>query len=76
MSDNYLYYESRKYGNTIVVFDGYEEDLSMKNYVYSRRSGGRGESLVDFTNVIVMCSKNEDDLSKNTRRTNKGSYVS
>ena len=59
----YTNYVTRRYGYAIVVFDGYQEELSTKDGAYERRNGGRAGPTVDFTRDMVMKSKKEDLLS-------------
>ena len=59
----YTNYVTRKYGHDIIVFDGYQEELSTKDGVHERRTGGRAGPTVGFTRDMVMKSKNEDLLS-------------
>ena len=53
-------YVTRKYGHAIIVFDGYQEGLSMKDNPHERRTCGRAGPTVDFTRDMVMNSKKED----------------
>ena len=59
----YTNYVTRKYGHDIIVFDGYQEELSTKDGVHERRTGGRAGPTMDFTRDMVMKSKKEDLLS-------------
>ena len=52
----YTNYVTRRYGHAIIVFDGYQEELSTKHGVHERRT-------MDFTRDMVMKSKKEDLLS-------------
>ena len=44
----YCSYVTKKYGNAIVVFDGYN-DMSTKNMTHQRRAAGKGRAAVTFT---------------------------
>ena len=59
----YTNYVTRIYGHAIIVFDGYQEELSTKDGAHERRTGGRADPTVDFTRNMVMKSKKEDLLS-------------
>ena len=60
----YTNYVTRRYGHTIIVFDGYQEELYTKYGAHERHTGGRaGPTSLDFTRDIVMKSKKEDLLS-------------
>ena len=53
----YTNYVTRRYGHAIIVFDGYQEELSTKDGAYERRTGGRAGPTVDFTRDMIMKSK-------------------
>ena len=59
----YIDYVTRRYGHAIIVFDGYQEELSTKYGAHERRTGGRTGPTVDFTRNMAMKSKKEDLLS-------------
>ena len=59
----YTNYVTRRYGHAIIVFDGYQEELSTKDGPHERRTGGRAGPTVDFTRDIVMKSKKEGIIS-------------
>ncbi|KAG1650842.1 hypothetical protein GQR58_027696 [Nymphon striatum] len=59
----YTDYVTRKYGRAVIVFDGYEEDLSTKDSAQQRRSCGRVGPIVEFTSDMVMKSKKDEFLS-------------
>lgn len=59
----YTDYVTRKYGRAVIVFDGYEEDLSTKDSAQQRRSCGRVGPTVEFTRDMVMKSKKDEFLS-------------
>ncbi|KAG1663714.1 ERO1-like protein beta [Nymphon striatum] len=59
----YTDYVTRKYGRAVIVFDGYEEDLSTKDSAQQRRSCGRVGPTVEFTSDMVMKSKKDEFLS-------------
>ena len=44
----YCSYVTKKYGNAIVVFDGYD-DMSTKNMTHQRRAAGKAGATVTFT---------------------------
>ena len=69
----YTNYVTRIYGHAIIVFDGYQEELSTKYRAHERRTGGRTGPTVDFTLDMVMKSKKEDLLSNkdNKQRFNR-----
>ena len=53
----YCSYATKKYGNAIVVFDGY--DMSTKNMTHQRRAAGKAGATVTFTeNMKVTLQKN------------------
>ena len=59
----YTNYVTRRYGHAIIVFDGYQEELSTKCGAHERRTGGRAGPTMDFTRNMIMTSKKEDLLS-------------
>ena len=59
----YTNYVTRRYGHPIIVFDGYQEELSKTDGAHERRTGGRTCPTVDFTRDMVMKFKKEDLLS-------------
>ena len=59
----YTNYVTRRYGQAIIVLDGYHEELSTKDGAHERRTGGRACPTVDFTRDMIMKSKKEDLLS-------------
>ena len=59
----YTNYVTRRYGHAIIVFDGYQEELSTKYGAHERRTGGRAGPTMDFTRDMVMKSKKEGLLS-------------
>ncbi|KAG1687728.1 hypothetical protein GQR58_008303 [Nymphon striatum] len=62
-NEQYTDYVTRKYGRAVIVFDGYEEDLSTKDSAQQRRSCGRVGPTVEFTSDMVMKSKKDEFLS-------------
>ena len=65
----YCSYVTRKYGNAIVVFDGYDE-LSTKNMTHQRRASGKAGATVTFTEDMIVTLKKDNFLanSKNKQR--------
>ena len=59
----YTNYVTRRYEHAIIVFDGYQEELSTKYGAHECRTGGRTGPTVDFIRYVVMKSSNEDRLS-------------
>ena len=59
----YTNYVTIRNGHAIIVFDGYQEELSTKYDAHGRRTGGRTGTTVDFTRDMVTKSKKEDLLS-------------
>ena len=59
----YTNYVTIRYGHAIIVFDGYQEELSTKYDAHERRTGGRTGTTMDFTRDMVTKSKKEDLLS-------------
>ena len=58
----YTNYVTRRYGHVIIVFDGYQEELSTKDGAHERRTCGRAGPTVDFTRNMVMKSKKRRPL--------------
>ena len=68
----YTNYVTRRYRHAIIVFDGYQEELSTKDGAHERRTGERAGPTVDFTRDMVMKSKKEDLLSN---KDNKQKFI-
>ena len=64
----YTNYVTRRYGHALIVFDGFQKELSTKYGAHERRTGGRTGPIVDFTRDMVMKSKKEDLLSNNDKK--------
>ena len=56
-------YVIRKYGRTIVVFDGYSDNPSTKDCAYIRISGGTIGVTVHFISRMALQTKREEFLS-------------
>ena len=69
----YTNYVNRRYGHAIIVFDGYQEELSTKDSAHERHTGGRAGPTMDFTWDMVRKSKKEDLL---TNKDNKQRFIS
>ena len=64
----YTNYITRRYGHAIIiVFEGYQEELSTKYGAHERRTGGRTGPTVDFTRDMVIKFKKEDLLPNKQR---------
>ena len=61
--DQYSVYVIRKYGRTIVVFDGYSENPGTKDCVHMRSSGGTIGVTVHFISSMALKTKKEEFLS-------------
>ena len=59
----YTNYVTRRYGHAIIVFDGYQEELSTKDGAHERRTGGRAGQTVDLHGIWSRSKK--DDLLSN-----------
>lgn len=55
---------TNKYGNAVVVFDGYEDDPSPKDCNHQRRVGDCIGWKVSFTVTMTLRMKREEFLSK------------
>ena len=72
----YTNYVTRRYGHAIIVFDGYQEELSTKYGAHERRTGGRTGPKVDFTRNMVMKSKKKTSYpTRTTSSDSLGCYV-
>ena len=69
----YTNYVTRRYGPAIIVFDGYQEELSTIYGTHELRTGGRAGPTLDFTRDMVMGSKKEELLSN---KDNKQRFIS
>ena len=60
---------TKKYGNAIVVFHGYD-DMSAKNMTHQRRAAGKAGATVTFTENMTVTLKKNNFLAnpKNKRR--------
>ena len=65
----YCSYVTKKYGNAIVVFDGYD-DMSTKNMTHQRRAAGKAGATVTFTENMKVTLKKDNFLAnpKNKQR--------
>ena len=61
--EQYSAYVIRKYGRTIVVFDGYSDNPSTKDCAHMMRSGGTIGVIVHFISSMVLQAKKEEFLS-------------
>ena len=57
----YCSYVTKKYGNDIVVFDGYD-DMSTKNMTQQRRAAGKAGATVTFTENMKVTLKKDNFL--------------
>ncbi len=57
----------KKYGETIVVFDGYGK-LSTKDMVHQRRTKGKAGLTVTFSEDIKLTMKKENFLANSTNK--------
>ena len=55
----YCSYVHRKYGNAIVVFDGYDEMSTKKKMTQQRRTGGKAGATVTFSESMKVTLKKE-----------------
>ena len=53
---------TKKYGNAIVVFDGYD-DMSTKNMTHQRRAAGKAGATVTFTENMKVTLKKDNFLA-------------
>ena len=67
----YTNYVRRKYGNAIIVFDGYE-GLSTKDMTHQRRSKGWTGPNVTFTEDMAVSIRKDQFLAN---RSNKRSFI-
>jgi hypothetical protein len=63
----YTEYVTRKYGEAIVVFDGYE-GTSTKDMTHQRRAGGRTGATVTFDEDMPVTMKKDEFLANNTNK--------
>ncbi|WAR03769.1 hypothetical protein MAR_010327 [Mya arenaria] len=63
----YTEYVKRKYGEAIVVFDGYE-GTSTKDMTHQRRAGGRTGATVTFDEDMPVTMKKEEFLANSTNK--------
>ena len=61
--EQYSAYVIRKYGRTIVVFDGYSDNPITKDCAHIRRSGGTIGVTVHFISSMALQTKKEEFLS-------------
>jgi hypothetical protein len=59
----YVDYVTRKYGNAVVLFDGYEHGPSTKDATHLRRMWTNVDPKVNFSDNMVITSKKEEFLS-------------
>ena len=67
----YTNYVRRKYGNAIIVFDGYE-GLSTKDMTHQRRTKGRTGPNVTFTEDMTVSIRKDQFLAN---RSNKQRFI-
>lgn len=58
----YCSYVTKKYGNAIVVFDGYD-DMSTKNMTHQGRAAGKVGATVTFTENMKVTLKKDNFLA-------------
>ena len=63
----YTKYVTRKYGEAIVIFDGYE-GTSTKDMTHQRRAGGRTGATVTFDEGMPVTMKKDEFLANNTNK--------
>ena len=63
----YCAYVTKKYGNPIVVFDGYDE-MSTKNMTQQRRAAGKAGTTVTFSEDMKVTLKKEDVLANSKNK--------
>ena len=63
----YIYYVISKYGETQIVFDGYE-GTSTKELIHQRRAGGRTGATVAFDQYMPVTMKKDGYLANNTNK--------
>ncbi len=66
--DSYVRYVKQKYGQAIIVFDGYNSGPSTKDCAHHRRLKGHIGAQVNFVGDMVVHSKKEDFLSNYTNK--------
>ncbi len=59
---HYSWYVSKKYGEALVVFDGYE-GRSTKDITHKRRTKGKAVIIVTFTSDMQLTMKKEQFLA-------------
>ena len=65
----YTNYVTRRYGHAIIVFNGYQEELSTKYVAHERCTDERAGPTMDFTRDMIMKSKKNKNTSYPTRTT-------
>ena len=63
----YTNYVAKKYGEAIVVFDGYDES-STKDVVHQRRAKGQARVAVTFTEDMKLTMKKVNFLANSTNK--------
>ena len=65
--DMYCRYVTGKYGDAIVVFDGYSHS-STKDMTHQRRTGGKTATIVTFTDEMKLTMKKDHFLSNSSNK--------
>jgi len=68
ISSHYVRYVGDRYGNTVIVFDGYVRTPSTKDVAHSRRVQSHSSPLVNFTKDMVCTMKKDDFLANQTNK--------
>ena len=63
----YTDYVTKKYANSVTVFDGYEIGPSTKDNTHLRRSKGKIGAKVHFKEDMILQSKKEEFLATSSR---------
>jgi len=65
---HYVRYVGDRYGNAVIVFDGYVRAPSTKDVAHSRRVRSHSSPLVNFTKDMVCTMKKDDFLGNQTNK--------
>jgi len=68
ISSHYVRYVGDRYGNAVIVFDGYVSAPSTKDVAHSRRARSHSSPLVNFTKDMVCTIKKDDFLANQTNK--------
>ena len=74
--EQYTSYVTRKYGQAVIVFDGYSDAPSTKDCAHSRRSSGTIGTTVHFTPTMTLQIKKDEFLSNKQNKQKFISYLS